>query len=151
VTLTFYGDCFVPYSCMALSLCCFCFISVKKPKQTTKDTNDTAPIVRRVPAPPPSEYYRRPSALDSSDYSSYNSSVSSDYTHMLHSDSSLPVPYMGGVRNSMIGVLRVNISHDDYVSDLSSDSSNSNVLNDLSSVDTSVVTSVPSMLSFKNI
>ena len=67
---------------------------------------------------------------------------------MLHSDSSLPVPYMGGVRNSMIGVLRVNISHDDYVSDLSSDSSNSNVLNDLSSVDTSVVTSDKSYMLF---
>lgn len=129
-------------------------ISVKKPKQTTKEHNDTTTVVRRVPAPPPTDYYRCPSSL-SSDFS-YTSSVSSDYSSRSNSDSNLPMPYMGDVRNNMIGVLRMNygmngnISRGEYLSDISSDSSSS-VLNDLSSVDTSVVTSVPSMLSFKNI
>lgn len=132
-----------------IKLFLFYVISVKKPKQTTKENNDTQTVVRRVPAPPPSDYYRCPSSLDS-DFNSYTSSVSSDFSHMLSNDSSLAMPYMGDVRNSMIGVLRVNYGNGQYVSDISSDSSSS-MLNDLSSVDTSVVTSVPSMLSFKNI
>lgn len=134
----------------------FHFFSVKRPKQTSKENADCNTVGKRVPVAPPSDCYRCPASMDTG--CSYTSSMSSDCSKMLNCDSNLPIPYRSDARNNMYGVLRVNfanISRDEFVSDISTDSSSStcsSVLNDLSSVDSSVVSpTVPSMLSFKNI
>lgn len=148
-------------------MCVFYVLSVKKPKQPTKECTYSSTVVKRMPAPPPTEYYSCPSSQDAGvnypmgNFHGNTCSLPSDYSVLSESNSNIPVPYMGEMKNNVIGVLRVNcnsldLSRSDYVSDISSCSSVdscSNVLNDLSSVDTSVVPSVPSnsMLSFKNI